>query len=213
MNQPTPSNPLFDNINNFKTGLIKAHSSPETFTPLEHQLNNNITTILQNLNQPNISVTEENITWMMQQIGANPDPITTGFVTGRMQINEENNSSLQKANSLQIPIAVPPPFDQTNTDIYHFKLAFLKARSEIKTFTVEEREIDRSISNLLKQLGQISIPLNPQNLTWTIQQLNITTSAALAGFIAGRLLTLQEASETITKADQLLSEISQKYGL
>jgi hypothetical protein len=47
-----------------------------------------------------------------------------------------------------------------------------------------------------------------------IQQLNITTSnAALAGFIAGRLLTLQEASKTIAKADQLLSEISQRYGI
>jgi hypothetical protein len=213
MNQSTPSNSLFDNINSFKTGLIKAHSNPETFTPLEHELNNNITAILQNLNQPSIPVTEENITWMMQQIGANPEPITTGFVTGRMQINEENNSSLQKANNLQIPIAVPPPFGETNTDIYHFKLAFLKARSEIKTFTSEEREIDRSISNILKQLGQISILLNPQNLTWTIQQLNLTPSATLAGFIAGRLLTLQEASETIVKADQLLSEISQRYGL
>ncbi len=152
----------------------------------------------------------------MQQIDATPDAVTAGFVAGRMIATERVNTAIQKIDNsssqlgdkYQIPIAVPAPFDRSNEDIYNFKLGFIAARSDFKSFSTDQREIDRDMSAIINRLGKISIPFNLKNLTWMIQQLGIKTpNPVFAGFVAGRMCTYEETNNAIDRADDLLSGI------
>jgi hypothetical protein len=95
----------FNGIDIFNDGFIKARSSRTDFTSVEHQLDRNISNILRQLGQSSILVNEQNLIWLMQQIGANLDPITAGFVVGRMQTNLEAHMVIQKADNLLAEIS------------------------------------------------------------------------------------------------------------
>jgi hypothetical protein len=158
----------------------------------------------------------------MQKIGATLDAVTAGFVAGRIIATEAintttqkiDNSSFQLADKYQIPIAVPAPFDRSNDDIYNFKLGFISAQSDWKSFSTESRQIDRDMSAIMNRIGKISISFNLENLTWMMHQLGITTpNAVFAGFVAGRMYTYEQTNNVLERADSLLSGISQKYGI
>jgi hypothetical protein len=207
---------LGDSTNNFLTGLIRSRSHRDNFTPAELQIDNHISTILSNLGESSLPLTPENLNWLIQQIGATPDAVTAGFVAGRLIATEQVNTAIQKtdntssqlADKYQIPIAVPAAFDRSNDDIYNFKLGFISAQSDWKSFSTESRQIDRDMSAIINRLGKISIPFNLENLTWMIQQLDVTTpNAVFAGFVAGRMYTYEETNKAIDRADNLLSVI------
>lgn len=209
---------LGDSTNNFLIGLIRSRFHRDNFTPVELKLDNNIFVTLSRLPEFSLPLTPENLTWLMQQIGATPDAVTAGFVTGKIIANEQINTKIEKvdkssslADKYQIPVAVPVPFDRSNEDIYNFKLGFISAQSDWKSFSPNQREIDRDMSAIIKKLGKISIPFNLDNLTWMLQQLGITTpNAVFAGFVAGRMYTYEETNNAIDRADRLLSGI---YGV
>jgi hypothetical protein len=212
---------LTNSTNNFITGLVRARSHKDNFTPVELQLDNNIFVTLNRLPESSLPLTPDNLNWLMQQIGATPDAVTAGFVTGRIIATEQINTKIEKvdnssslADKYQIPIAVPSPFDRSNEDIYNFKLGFIAAQSDWKSFSTNQREIDRDMSAIINRLGKISIPFNLENLTWMIQQLGVTTpNAVFAGFVAGRMYTYEQTNNALDRADSLLSGISQKYGI
>jgi hypothetical protein len=219
MSKPSFYTQLSNSTNNFKTGLIRSRSDRDNFTPIELQIDNHISTILNNLGESSLPLTPENLNWLIQQIGATPDAVTAGFVAGRMIATEQVNTAIQKtdntssqlADKYQIPIVVPAPFYQSNEDIYNFKLGFIAARSDFKSFSTDQRQIDRDMSAIIKKLGKISIPFNLENLTWMIQQLGVTTpNAVFAGFVAGRMYTYEETNKAIDRADNLLAGIYQK---
>jgi hypothetical protein len=197
---------LGNSTNNFLTGLIRSRSLRDNFTPVELQLDNNIFVTLSRLPESSLPLTPENLNWLIQKIGATPDAVTAGFVAGRIIATEAinpttqkiDNTSSQLADKYQIPIGVPAPFDRSNEDIYNFKLGFISARSDFKSFSIDRREIDRDMSAIINRLGKISIPFNLENLTWMMQQLGVTIpNAVFAGFVAGRMYTYEQTNNAL----------------
>jgi hypothetical protein len=128
-------------------------------------------------------------------------------------IQKTDDTSSQIADKYQTSIDVPVPFDRSNQDICNFKLGFIMAQSDWESFTIDQREIDRDMSAIIKRIGKISIPFNLENLTWMMQQLGVTTSnAVFAGFVAGRMCIYEQTNNAIDSADNLLSGIYQQYG-
>lgn len=166
--------------------------------------------------ESSLPLTPENLNWLMQKIGATPDAVTSGFVAGRIIATEPINTTIQRvdntssqlADKYQIPIAVPAPFERSHEDIYNFKLGFVMAQGDWKSFSTDAREIDREMSAIMNRIGKISIPFNLENLTWMIQQLGITTpNAVFFGFVAGRMCTYEQTNNAIDRAACLLSGI------
>jgi hypothetical protein len=209
-----------NNINQFTHGLTRARYNSADFTPAELQIDRNISTLLIRLGQPSIPLTPENLNWTIQQIGAPHDPITAGFVAGRIIAIEEANNAIQKvdnsfaqiANSYLISIDIPTPYDRSNEHTYYFKQGFTQGRADFNKLSPEERQIDKNISAILARLGKISIPCNGENIAWIMQQLGIKPNAMFAGFVAGRIYTLEELSRVLGRADDLLAGIDPNLG-
>lgn len=209
-----------DNLNQFTHGLTRARYNSADFTPAELQLDRNISALLSRLGQPSIPLTPENLNWLIQQIGATPDPVTAGFIAGRMiaieeannAIQEADNSFAQLANSYLISIDIPTPYDRSNEHSYYFKQGFTQGRADFNQLSPEERQIDKNISAILARLGKISIPGNGENIAWVMQELGIKPNPMFAGFVAGRIFTSEELSRVLGRADDLLAGIDPNLG-
>lgn len=127
-------------------------------------------------------------------------------------IQETDNSFAQLANSYLISIDIPTPYDRSNEHTYYFKQGFTQGRADFNQLSLEERQIDKNISAILARLGKISIPCNGENIAWVIQELGIKLNPMFAGFVAGRIYTLEELSRALDRADDLLAKIDPNLG-
>jgi hypothetical protein len=73
MNVPPANSQDNATINYFNDGLRQARSGWTNLTHEQRQVDHRIQSALQAIGKRSIPVTPENVTWMMQQIGANGD--------------------------------------------------------------------------------------------------------------------------------------------
>jgi hypothetical protein len=96
---------ISENIHNFKDGMTKALGNRALFTPTELQLDQRVSNILKGIGEYGIPVDSQSLPWMIQQVGANPDSFTAGFVAGRMQTNLEAGQAIARADDLLLKIS------------------------------------------------------------------------------------------------------------
>jgi hypothetical protein len=87
-------------INYFNDGLRQARSGWANLNSEQREVDRRIQTTLQSIGKRSIPVTPANVTWMIQQIGVNPDLYTAGFVAGRMDVYAQTTAAMDRTDSL-----------------------------------------------------------------------------------------------------------------
>jgi hypothetical protein len=108
---------------------------------------------------------------------------------------------------------VRPAYSQNNATINYFKQGYQRAYVGWANFNQSEVAMDRSIAAALEGIGKRSIPVTDQNLVWMMRQVNATPTLYTAGFVAGRMSILAEATQTLDRTDSLLCSIGTQFGI
>jgi hypothetical protein len=120
-------------------------------------------------------------------------------------------SALTSANVLFLgSVATKPAYSQGNASINYFKQGYQRAYAGWSNLSGEERAMDKRIEVALTNIGRRSIPVTDQNLVWMMQQTN-ANDLYTAGFIAGRMSILAEATNTLDQTDNLLCSIGRQF--
>ncbi|MBO1066894.1 MULTISPECIES: hypothetical protein [Nostocales] len=123
-------------------------------------------------------------------------------------------SVLTSANVLMLSsVTIKPAYSQNNATINYFKQGYQRAYAGWSNFNSEERAMDKRIELALTNAGMRSIPVTDQNLIWMIQQINASPDLYTAGFIAGRMSVLAQATQTFDQTDSLLCSIGNQFGI
>jgi hypothetical protein len=104
-----------------------------------------------------------------------------------------------------------PNYSQLDDSINNFSTGLIRSRSHRDNFTPAELQIDNNISTILSNLAESSLPLTPENLNWLIQQISATPDAVTAGFVAGRMIAIEEANNAIQKVDNSFAQLANSY--
>jgi hypothetical protein len=110
-------------------------------------------------------------------------------------------------------VTIKPAYSQNNNSIDYFRQGYQRAYAGWSNFNNVERRMDKSIENVLTSIGKRSIPVTEQNLVWMMQQTNAVQNLYVAGFVAGRMSILSEATNTLDQADNLLCSIGTQFGI
>jgi hypothetical protein len=105
----------------------------------------------------------------------------------------------------------PLPYNQMLTSVSDFKEGLAKALGSRALFTPTELQLDRGISDALREIGEYGISVDSESLPWMLQKIGASSDSFTAGFVAGRMQTNLAAGQAIARADDLLLKISQKY--
>jgi hypothetical protein len=108
------------------------------------------------------------------------------------------------------PVTMKPAYSQSNASINYFKQGYQRAYAGWSNLNGEERSMDKRIEIALTNIGRRSIPVTDQNLVWMMRQTN-ANDLYTAGFIAGRMSILAEATDTLDQTDNLLCSIGRQF--
>ena len=146
------------------------------------------------------------------------------FITPELAIRVEKTTKkasvvfsicILAGTNLLIPglVVVKPAYSQINATINYFKQGYQRAYAGWSSFNQSEVAMDRSIAAALERVGKTSIPVTDQNLVWMMRQVNATPTLYTAGFVAGRMSILAEATQTLDRTDSLLCSIGTQFSI